>query len=194
MKRILWLLIVAGVSVFSLRAQDTPDTSRGFMPQNVYDFRGIDSVAMFNGNLNVHIPLGQTYRVNGRMPYQFGLFYNSNNWDYVEQSNGGLVAKPFGRSNAGLGWTFSLGELYGEDPYNRDPLHAVYVSPDGSEHVFIAANNTYGYVEDASHLRVHYVDDHTDVVEFPDGRSTRLRVCKSAVAIGSPIRTGLRGG
>jgi len=173
------VLVVATLAAHYARAQDTPDTSRGFMPQNVYDFRGIDSVAMFNGNLNLHIPLGQTYHVNGRMPYLLGLFYNSNNWDYEQQNSGALIAVPVGRSNAGLGWAFSLGEFYGEDPYNRDPYHAIYVSPDGSEHVFnVAAGTLYGYVDDATHLRVHYVNPYTDVVEFPDGAKhtfTRLQ-------------------
>jgi len=180
MKGIIRLLAIVGTAAVahSIFAQDTPDTSRGFMPQNVYDFRGMDTVAMFNGNLNVHIPLGQTYRVNGRMPYQFGLFYNSNNWDYEQQNNGGLVAVPFGRSNAGFGWTFSLGEFYGEDPYNRDPLHAIYVSPDGAEHTLGGTNATYGYSADASQLRVHFVNNYTDIVEFPDGAKhtfTRLQ-------------------
>lgn len=55
---------------------------RGFSPQQVYQLNGLDNVNLFNGNLNVTIPIGPSYPVGGGFSYQLKLVYNSQIWDF----------------------------------------------------------------------------------------------------------------
>jgi RHS repeat-associated protein len=135
--------------------QDHPNLQRGFFADQTYQLSNIDSVNLYNGNLTLAIPIGQTYHVGGNLSYGFTLYYNSNVWDFEERQfyppnpDGGCalppesdpewltVALPVKGVNAGLGWTLSLGALDG--PYGQsDSPSWVYTSPDGSKHAFFS--------------------------------------------------------
>ena len=45
-----------------LAAQQHPNVERGFSPEKLYQFGDLDNVSLFNGNLNLTIPLGRRYR------------------------------------------------------------------------------------------------------------------------------------
>ncbi|MCH9648319.1 MAG: hypothetical protein K0U98_08775 [Deltaproteobacteria bacterium] len=109
-------------------------TERGFKPEQAYDFGDLDSVNLFNGNLNLTIPIGGTYPVGPNLSYGLTLVYNSNLWEfeYVDPETGMTSLNcdepwiamgyddpcrtrsgPNVRSNASTGWTLSFGELLG---------------------------------------------------------------------------------
>lgn len=56
------------------------NNARGFTPNGVYANYDIDHINLFNGNLIIAIPVGQTYPVNGKLSYSFKLVYNSFIW------------------------------------------------------------------------------------------------------------------
>jgi len=58
-----------------------PNLDRGFRPESVYQFDGIESVSPLNGNLSLTIPIGQTYNVNGNLAYSIMTVANSKVWD-----------------------------------------------------------------------------------------------------------------
>jgi len=180
MRRLLLLLIVA-ISSF-VHAQD-PNLQRGFAPGKAYDFLGIDSVSLMNGNLNVRIPIGQQYSVGPALQYQFMLAYNSKVWEieYAGPGQDPLLpqswAVPETRSNAGFGWQLTLGTLL---PPKVHSVHGpqqgwTYLAPDGSEHEFPTVDDvSVAYSEDGSYLRLRRLPDITGRVgyheiDFPDG-------------------------
>ena len=145
MSRTSRFLYATAVALFALTAsaQQHVNQEKGFSSDKVYDFHSLDSVSMFNGNLNVRIPLGQTYHV-GTLSYGFGVAYNSNvwRWTYVgpfpnenKRDSGYSLAHVDPRSNAGMGWTLSLGRLFIPDDAVSNPSQQwVYESPDGADH------------------------------------------------------------
>lgn len=64
--------------------QVKPGRERGFKPEQAYQLNEFDSVNLFNGNLNLGIPLGQTYNVGAGLSYSFVLRYSGNVWFYSE--------------------------------------------------------------------------------------------------------------
>jgi hypothetical protein len=124
---LLSLLILAGAS--GLHAQvPSQDVARGFQAERLYQFHDLDSVNLFNGNLTINIPIGQSYPNGGGMSYGLKLIYNSKVWDYRSQivAPGQIADDPRGvvtgperaelpvpgyAFNAGLGWSVSLGRL-----------------------------------------------------------------------------------
>ena len=141
-------------------AQDHPNLERGFYADQTYQAAGLDSVNLYNGNLTLAFPVGQTFHVGGNLSYGLTLYYNSNVWDFEQRDfyppnpGGGCalpplsdpvtltVALPVKGVNAGLGWTISLGSLDG--PYgSSDSPSWVYTSPDGSKHTFFATLHDY---------------------------------------------------
>ncbi len=185
MKRVAAMAACLLLLCASLKAQEEqeqhPNSARGFAPEHMYNFSDVDSVSMFNGNLTMHIPIGPKLAVNGMLEYQLGLTYNSNCWDYFYQPdpNGGSVdrlqALPSRRSNAGIGWLFSLGRFVngGSTPPPR-PV-ATYETPDGGEHGLYTtlhgepSDGVHLYSRDSTYLRVVYSPTQA-TVEFPDGR------------------------
>jgi len=160
---------------------DNPNQRRGFSPDDVYAVGDPDSVNVFNGNLIVRIPLGPEYAVGPVLRYRFTLVYNSKLWDYKSDNFGQpptndvpqfhfRSALPETRSNAGAGWTLSLGDLL--LPNADTESDWTYRGPDGSEHVF-ERDGTPGadpryYTRDGSYLRMTFVGDDA-VIHFPDG-------------------------
>jgi YD repeat-containing protein len=148
-----------------------PNTTRGFAGK-VYQLGDIDSVNVFNGNLTVRIPLGQSYTLGPTLSYQFVLTNNSKVWDYEVTLDGKRRAIPEAYSEAGLGWTLSLGKLIRPRSWvSQDDW--IYVSPDGAHRGFsrrLSVNPTVAVTVDGSYLRLTLnttADTHS--VEFPDG-------------------------
>src|SRR5260221_2005911 len=131
----------------------------GFVPNKVYDVHDLDSVNTFNGNLVVTVPIGPTFHVNGALSYGLALHYNSHAWTYWNDLNvydprcnltpPGFIcyeshSDPSLRSNVALGWSLSLGRLWGPgDPLNTLSSQKVswldgftYEDPDGATHPF----------------------------------------------------------
>ena len=73
---VVWSLVVT-----SLHGQQTPNAAPGFRAEGVYDFNGLDDVALFNGALSVTLPLGLEYPAGGGYSYQFSLRYHSTLWE-----------------------------------------------------------------------------------------------------------------
>lgn len=146
-------LLVSGTGLDPVRAHIAePTLERGFSPQQVYQFNGLDSVNLFNGNLNVTIPIGPEYQVGGALSYQLRLVYNSKIWDFeydfactinvvyqdvywnnldfirefVYPDEGVAcftIAIPNRKSNAGTGWSLGFGELYPPSGESPNGLH-----------------------------------------------------------------------
>lgn len=58
--------------------------ARGFNANGAFSSFDVDSINLFNGNLVVSIPIGQSYPVNGGLSYGLKLVYNSNIWTQTE--------------------------------------------------------------------------------------------------------------
>jgi RHS repeat-associated protein len=114
-------------------AQVHPNTARGGVANTPFSSGDVDRVNLFNGNLNINIPLGGPYPVGPALSYGFNLAYNANMW---RSNEGDSTPEPDQQFNAGLGWQVTHGHLYA--PFSRPPGDPrwVYVAPDGSEHVF----------------------------------------------------------
>jgi hypothetical protein len=137
---LLTLSVAASTSAF---AQQHVNRDRGFVPNRSYDFGAVDNVNLFNGNLVVTIPIGPEYRVGGSLSYRLTLVHSGNVWSMQRILSGTGYENPVEeqypnpRSNAGLGWQLSLGQMITPaDPYNSSPGEGawVYMTPHGSEH------------------------------------------------------------
>jgi YD repeat-containing protein len=80
---ILILLLSLAIASSAL-GQQKAGRERGFKPGESYQFNGFDSVNLFSGNLNLTVPLGQTYPVANGLSYSFVLRYSGNIWHYNE--------------------------------------------------------------------------------------------------------------
>ncbi len=156
-------------------------SSRGFKADKVYSVTDLDSVNLLNGNLTISIPLGITYPISESFSYGFHLVYNSYAWEYrsIQLSDGQyyLSGEPSPLSNAGLGWSVSLGRLIppGTIPINITSKF-MYVSPDGSRHKFYDVLHSGDppevgvfYSRDNSYLRLKEVSSTEVTVEHGDG-------------------------
>ena len=171
----------------ALRADDHPNTARGFAADKAFQSGDVDNVQLFNGNLTLTIPIGGSYPVGGGFAYGLTLVYNANVWDFQEAGTF-QQSRPQRLSNAGLGWLLTLGKLLGPHTPGNDTERWMYLAPDGSEHVFYATlhdgetdetgdvgqpNSTQrvGYTRDGSYLRMKSstVDARSS---FPAARST----------------------
>ncbi|MCI0479350.1 hypothetical protein L0Y59_02290, partial [Candidatus Uhrbacteria bacterium] len=184
----LFLLATAAGSAFAYVPVD-PNNARGFADK-VFQVGDVDSVNVFNGNLVVRLPLGSAYSTGPTLSYQLVLTANSRVWDYeyaqYSEGPGDPVDKrraiPETISNAGLGWTLSLGRLI--PPEADTPTtsgHAwIYRAPDGSEHEFFTTlraddppgSTSVAYTTDGSYLRLTLnVETNPTLhrVEFPGG-------------------------
>ncbi len=108
-----------------------PKLARGTATQfGAFEFNDIDTVNVFNGSVNLAVPLGQAYAAGGALDYQLVAHYNSNVVDIRvrrDYSQGGPgrdypIAIPAAVSNAGVGWYVHLGRLVEPIP------HAEYVA------------------------------------------------------------------
>jgi hypothetical protein len=169
----------------ALAAQPVPSLERGVKPDKLYQFGDLDSVNVMNGNLLVRIPIGSSYPVGGGLSYGLGLIYNSKAWDFQEASFQGNIygqALPDRLSNAGMGWSVTLGRLLSPtDVFNDNhPWQWTYIGPDGSQHLFYQGLQTTGpvgvdpctstcFTRDGSYIRMSAVSSTQKVIEAPDG-------------------------
>src|ERR1041385_8196708 len=68
-----------------LFAQQSPSVARGFDPEKVYATSPVDNVSLFNGNLLVSVPLGETYVVSPNLSYTLHAIHNGKTWDFEEK-------------------------------------------------------------------------------------------------------------
>ncbi|HJQ39378.1 MAG TPA: hypothetical protein VKB93_19730 [Thermoanaerobaculia bacterium] len=150
---------------------------------------GLDNVNLFNGTMNLNVPIGQTYYVGGTLSYSFMASYATNPWQtgYNETDYGDIElpddpippmlfntyqfpAKP---ANAGLGWTVTLGQLLtvieGELPMGT------YLAPDGGHHDIAHPMHGLGVLtgdaigsSDGTYIR-RRVESNQVKLDFPDG-------------------------
>ncbi len=187
-------LIVIALTAGMAHAQQHPNLQRGFAADKVYQFGDIDSVNLFNGNLQLSIPIGGSLPNDGGMTYGLSLVYNSKLWDHEEAYCNPLAesckmdyygdeyghpyvrAIPNRRANAGIGWMVSLGRLIAaDDPImdgltsENNPAAWIYESPDGADHMFLVGASGYFYTKNSSFLRLHVVSDLHAEVHHQDG-------------------------
>ncbi|MGV8040543.1 MAG: RHS repeat domain-containing protein [Thermoanaerobaculaceae bacterium] len=164
---------------------------RGFAADRVYSLGKIDTVELSSGTVNLAIPLGPEFKVSDQFSFRFSLAYDSKVWTMKQVSRvvcpdptdpSHLIAcwktqaYPNLFSNAGLGWTLSLGRLIDPgDSRNPNPYSWVFIGPDGSENPLGKCEDDYQdcpslYSRDGKYFRRQTVDDNTQVVETPDGK------------------------
>ena len=134
--------------------QEHPNDARGFAADKLYDFHGIDTINAFNGNLTVRIPVGPVYQINALVKYQFVLVYNTHVWHYdIDPDGVSWIVSPK-KTNAGLGWSLSLGRLVANDGTGSDTNadNAVYEAADGSQHLFYLVQRFASKIWGAQHF------------------------------------------
>ncbi|HST22897.1 MAG TPA: discoidin domain-containing protein [Blastocatellia bacterium] len=155
-----------------------PNLARGSGNDKTMERYPWDSVNLFNGNLNISVPLGINYPITGEFGYRFFITYNSNVWD-LDQTAGTITANPMKYSNSGLGWDLSFGRLIAPVVNGSKVGPWVYVSPDGNLHPFYSTlhydlsetdpQDVCMYTRDGSYYRLYSYNESTRFVEAPDG-------------------------
>lgn len=168
--------------------------AKGYVPE-MHSASDLDSVNLFNGSLNLAIPLGQRYPVSSVYSYGLTLHYNSNAYEIRyrrHDSSGNSQFSPFGFPNsdatAGVGFQLHLGRLFQRADFSdfdslpererERRVHPsfnwegdwVYLAPDGSLHPF--HKNLHG--ESQSDEGVFYTRDGTYLRLRPDPVITAL--------------------
>lgn len=181
----LWLITSQAVFAQVGLSHAHPNLARGSGPDKTMERYDWDSINLFNGNLSVSIPLGIEYPITENFSYGFKLNYNSNIWD-LDQPSGAVVATPVKNSNAGLGWDLSFGRLLAPYANGFQTGKWVYVSPDGTMHLFYSTlhhdltesdpQDIYMYTRDGSYYRMHAYSSTQRFVEAPDGTQSLFQL------------------
>ncbi|HEV7922812.1 MAG TPA: hypothetical protein VGR02_18655 [Thermoanaerobaculia bacterium] len=185
MKRALAILLLLAAAHRTHAQAQHPNWERGIAAEKAYEFGDLDTVNLFNGNLNVSIPIGQTYHLGGNLSYGFVLHYGGNSWEFASvertvDSEQKHFTWPFPakRQNAGFGWRLSLGELTQDLPCAAGLAGGwAYVAPDGGTHCFrgtahptdVTTTPGVSYSADGSYLRLDTRVADNIRLEFPDG-------------------------
>ncbi len=162
-------------------ATETQIGARGFAPERVYDVGDVDAVNLFNGGLTLTVPIGQSYPLSPSFSYGLTLVYNSNVWDLQTvinaQQEEEFFPVPNAISNAGLGWTLTLGMLFPpESGPENDTMHWMYVGPDGQSHHFydeLHGNIGCGGCDDGA-IDTQYTRDNSFIRMRPVGTTLEL--------------------
>ncbi|MCE7957663.1 MAG: hypothetical protein DYH06_06945 [Acidobacteria bacterium ACB2] len=164
---LLLLLVLVLAPLARLDAEDLPfqpdETLPGFKPGGVYDTRGVDSVNVFSGDLNLAIPLGPEYPLSPGLTWQLKAYYTAKHWQMESYPAAGgestcTYSNVLGTPTLGTGWTLDLGHV-GDGAYR---------SPDGGRHYFFTTDD--GLVtRDGTNLRITAVPGGGSKVWFPDG-------------------------
>ncbi|MDP9193797.1 MAG: hypothetical protein M3P06_19050 [Acidobacteriota bacterium] len=168
-------MVAAALALEMSGQQQFPTLEKGFQPEKLYQFGGVDSVNVFNGTLMINLPIGPTYALDGGVSYGLRLSYNSKPWDLVKEGEY-VHAWPSRRSAAGMGWILGMGRFIGsEDPFNTS-FTDLYEAPDGGDHRFdgvspdtTCASLCPSYTSDGSNLRLRRPSSTIREVDFPDG-------------------------
>jgi len=194
MKRAAFLLLALFSIAPLLSGQTRDNVALGFNPNRMYQFGDVDHVNLMNGDLVINVPVGMTYGVDEALSLQLGVTYNSKVWNFVDDTdpnfnypNGGVFSRAFPepRSNAGLGWRLSLGQLLPPwHPHHHSAAEEVhswqYIGPAGDEHdlgfyckSFTDCNVTYpagdvAYTLDSTYISM-YLNGTNAYVNFPSG-------------------------
>jgi YD repeat-containing protein len=214
-RRVLLFAAIALTSSLGI-AQQQPNLEKGFHADKVYASGDIDHVNMFNGNLNLVIPIGQRYRISSALDYGFTLFYSGNNWEthydiligghHIDPLTGQDVTTdqsrnwtiPYRRVNAGPGWNLSLGRLIIDVDQSTTCGCTLYQSPDGGEHQFYSTiNGSNGdaavlYTRDNTYLRMRLGPDagHPNTayfVDFPNGNIHEFDAAGRLIRMSDPF-------
>ncbi|MCB1036482.1 MAG: hypothetical protein KDD47_21830, partial [Acidobacteria bacterium] len=163
----LWLVTIGAQAQF-------PSQEPGYSSNAVFELGDLDDVNLFNGNLILSLPLGQSYGAGGGLSYAFTLRYNWNQaWEprnaphiCVREFHGNDVDVPIdiydpGATSLAPGWSLSFGSLEGPAQAPDVGEEWEYTSPDGAEHKFFAnlhpPATPFGsahYTADGTHLRL----------------------------------------
>lgn len=166
------LAIALALATMPVFANQHFNQAKGFNANNVYQVNDYDSINAFNGNLNISIPIGNSYPIAEGAALQLMLHSNANVWDSEEYLGGDCTAEPGNvayahrRANAGMGWILSLGRLFAPGHPTND-FGWTYEAPDGAEHVF-GGDAGWSDTGDESYLRMYSAGD-VKTIEFPDG-------------------------
>lgn len=196
MRKTFFLLSVLMICPYAAHGQAvSPTIERGFDPAKSYAFQDFDAVNVFNGNLNVNIPLGMRYQVGAGLSYQFLLSYGGHDWEFATYEGPDAWneacacvpddyvpytwAYPTTDDNAGFGWQLHFGRLWRTGaPGCEEGSGSAYQSPDGAMHCFYPTLHRerpseqadgLAYTRDGSYLRLTYVSPQLATIEFPDG-------------------------
>ncbi|MEM9598319.1 MAG: hypothetical protein AAGD06_28905, partial [Acidobacteriota bacterium] len=135
------ILVIGAAPAAFPQEEPTPNLARGVSADTVYQTDDFGTVNLFNGNLTVGVPLGGRFPVGAGFDWGLTLVYNASAWDFEREHCFGpegpgvnppqvrkdyQVAVPNPLSNAGLGWSLSLGRLLYPDP---DLPHATALHP-----------------------------------------------------------------
>jgi YD repeat-containing protein len=188
----------------SAMAQQHPNVERGLMPDKSYQVGDVDAVNLFNGAVNIALPIGQKYSAGGNLSYQFSLSNASNSWEVADKQelsyyNNEPIAIhyqytiPERGQNAGFGWLFTFGAI---GYYSRDGGLS-YLSPDGGRHRFYdtlhinspsEASSGVRYTRDGTYLRLIDLGT-TFELDFPDGDKHIFEKVGTAPLIGGRLKT-----
>jgi len=182
------ILVLLAAGSAAAQEQD-PKSATGFSATGVYHTGDYDNVNLFNGNLIVTLPVGSTFPVGGNLSYGLTLVYNSKIWNPKTKTttippciDGCVHAEPEKTSNAGLGWTLTMGRILrgcASLPCAAFPTQVTnsYQSSDGAVHVFYdklhdsdgaSPSGVIGYTRDGTYLRLRLLSDGYEI-DFPDG-------------------------
>jgi len=154
---------------------------RGFKPERAFQVGDIDNIRIFNGGLEVAIPIGGRYPIRGGFSYGLSLSYSSQPWDYIQHDPpppaGGpyTQAWPVRGANAGLGWRLSLGEFLDGMVIGIGTCQFCYIDPSGARHQFyqtlhpdLPDDGPTRYTRDGTYLRLRQIAGGWEI-DFPNG-------------------------
>ncbi|MEM7482129.1 MAG: RHS repeat-associated core domain-containing protein [Acidobacteriota bacterium] len=197
----LLFLVLPGAAGAQGPVDDFPSHRRGLPENTPFAVGDIDRVNAQSGNLVLTLPLGQQFPTGGGRSYGLQLLYNSNAWDwdpeFCRTSEGDVdlhIAYPARQSNAGIGWSVSLGRLFepNQAPFNRFGNRWIYAGPDGGRQGFYDSLHPdlgqpqISFTNDGSYIRMRssgachtaptgpYAADCEIELDFPDGVTQRF--------------------
>jgi len=135
-----------GVTLAALpAAAQHPNMAQGFRPEHTFEVGGIENVNLFNGSLNLVIPIGGSFPVGPDFSVGFTLTYAGSPWEWElgpdpdASEHEYLQALPRRTANAGVGWELGFGRLLApRDPGNPSDK-TQYQSPDQALHELAGA-------------------------------------------------------
>jgi YD repeat-containing protein len=210
--RVICLVLIA-LSSTAVYGGD-PASNRGIDLAGVYQVNDIDNINLFSGNLIIDVPLATQFPLNGGFSYGIHLVYTGQPWDFplstrliqvssttedpIYENVTKATPVPNRRSNAGMAWRVTMGQLLlgsgaFTPPCNTGQTCVYYESPDGAQHELstssITANNiTTSYSADGSYLRLkQYLNLGYEELEFPDGTIHRFDSTGRLIGIYTPF-------